>query len=113
MSNQDHLMNDEELPNYIVRNYSVSSGEANHLAQFIATQKRLYAESQFKTEFRELLEKLDAYNFAHTLAIVIFMKTMEKTNATDATFTLEGFNQNGVVLGDMVITASLRAESED
>lgn len=83
------------------------------IVDLINTQKRLYAEEQFKTEFRDLLEKLDAYNFAHTLAIVIYLKTMENTNATDATFTLEGFNQNGVVLGDMVIKASLRAESED
>lgn len=45
MSTQDRLLSDEELPKYLIRNYSISNGEANHLAHFINTQKRLYAES--------------------------------------------------------------------
>lgn len=45
MSTQDRLLSDEELPKYLIRNYSISNGEANHLSHFINTQKRLYAES--------------------------------------------------------------------
>lgn len=48
----DELLSDEELEKYLVRNYSVSNGEANHLAQFIKQREEQVAlKASMKTQF--------------------------------------------------------------
>jgi hypothetical protein len=66
-----------------------------------------HQKDDFIHRFREQLEDLSVTDFAHVLSVVIYMKAMENTNAETVTFTLEGFNNNGEILGDMVIKAEL------
>jgi len=86
------------------------------MARFLAWHKsevqveRLEAAREAQAaKFADYLTSLDAVEVARLLAATLYMYCMEPTNADKVSYKIDGFSRNGKVLGDMKLTANLKA----
>lgn len=63
-------------------------------------------------KFAGYLEGLDPVEVSRLLGATIYTYIMEPTNADKVSYKISGFSKNGKVLGDMKITAQLKAGEE-
>jgi hypothetical protein len=80
-----------------------------YVAALIKKERLEAAREAQAAKFADYLTSLDPTEAAQLLAVTLYMYIMEPTNADKVSYKIDGFSRNGKVLGDMKLTAALKA----